>query len=130
MNTLFLQSLSFSRYRTCAALLALMFWFRLECLLYFLLGRFPCRSGVCRTPIEVMSCQLIAYEVVPTFVVKTLLYPGAIAKSIFKKKPIPTYNNILDVYKLKHFKHTPARIDIRHLEVSIFFIVTSTSFHT
>ncbi|PNX75066.1 hypothetical protein L195_g015280 [Trifolium pratense] len=55
----------------------------------------PCRKGICTTPLELTSSQLIASEVVPLFIVKALIYPGALARAIFKQKTIPSYRNLL-----------------------------------
>ncbi|KVH93011.1 uncharacterized protein LOC112516356 [Cynara cardunculus var. scolymus] len=80
------------------------------------LFRFPCRIGTCRTPMELTSSQLIATEVVPSGVVKALLYPGAIGKSILNK-PIPKYNKLLDAYKLKSLRRIPSTTDLQYIEV-------------
>lgn len=69
------------------------------------------------TPLELTSSQLIASEVIPSGVVKILLYPGAIGKAVFNNKPIPKYNNVLDSYKLKNVKRVPSTTDLQHLEV-------------
>ncbi|TKY71539.1 hypothetical protein E2542_SST00271 [Spatholobus suberectus] len=45
-----------------------------------------------------ISSQLIASEVFPLFIVKALLYPGAIAKEIYYQKTIPSYKNVLKLY--------------------------------
>ncbi|XP_058734410.1 uncharacterized protein LOC131606149 [Vicia villosa] len=55
----------------------------------------PCRTGICKTPLELTSSQLIASEVFPLFIVKALIYPGTVAKAIFKQKTIPSYRNLL-----------------------------------
>ncbi|KAL5072592.1 hypothetical protein RYX36_011576 [Vicia faba] len=55
----------------------------------------PCRTGICKTPLELTSSQLIASEVFPLFIVKALIYPGTVAKAIFKQKTIPSYKNLL-----------------------------------
>ncbi|XP_057450677.1 uncharacterized protein LOC130742599 [Lotus japonicus] len=78
--------------------------------------RVPCRMGICKTPLEVTSSQLISSEVFPLFIVKTLLYPGAFVKAICKQKSIPTYGNLLKLYKLSA-RAMSATSDLQHLEV-------------
>lgn len=87
---------------------------------FFLIYRIPCRSGICRTPIQVTCSQLIASEILPTIVVKALLYPGAIANALFKNKTIPSYNNLLELYNLTNMKSALATSDLHRIEVSIF----------
>ena len=82
--------------------------------------RIPCRTGICRTPIQVTCSQLIASELFPAVVVKALLYPGAIANAYFKNKTVPSYNNLLKLYKLTNIKAAPATSDLQRIEVSIF----------
>lgn len=79
--------------------------------------RIPCRIGMCKSPLEVTSFHLLASQVFPEAVVKVLLYPGTVAKAIFKSKPIPSYSRLLNLYK---FKKVYATTDIQHLEVCIF----------
>ena len=79
--------------------------------------RVPCRSGICINPMEVTSCQLIANEILPTSIVKTLLYPGAIVNAVLNGVTIPNYDNLLDIYNLTHVKSAPTILDLRHLEV-------------
>ncbi|KAI3803450.1 hypothetical protein L1987_31602 [Smallanthus sonchifolius] len=81
------------------------------------LFRFPCRIGTCTTPMELTSSQLIASEVIPSGVVKALLYPGAIGKAIFNKKPIPKYNKLLEAYNKKNLKRSPITTDLQQIEV-------------
>ncbi|KAK7255274.1 hypothetical protein RIF29_28681 [Crotalaria pallida] len=78
--------------------------------------RVPCRIGICKTPLEVTSSQLIASEVFPHFIVKGLLYPGALAKAIYKKKDIPSYTNLLKLHKY-NARGISATSDLQHLEV-------------
>ncbi|KAJ9537756.1 hypothetical protein OSB04_030489 [Centaurea solstitialis] len=66
---------------------------------------------------ELTSSHVIASEVIPSGVVKALLYPGAIGKSILNKKPIPKYNKLLDAYKLKNIGHIHSTSDLQHIEV-------------
>ncbi|GMY33999.1 aspartate-glutamate racemase family [Fagus crenata] len=81
------------------------------------LFRIPCRTGICRTPIQVTCSQLIASELFPAVVVKALLYPGAIANAYFKNKTVPSYNNLLKLYKLTNIKAAPATSDLQRIEV-------------
>ncbi|KAL6334031.1 hypothetical protein AAG906_000086 [Vitis piasezkii] len=81
------------------------------------LFRVPCRTGICTTPIELTSSQLIASEIFPAVVVKTLLYPGAIANAIIKNASIPSYNNLLNDYNLINVKEAPVTTDLQYLEV-------------
>ncbi|KAK4350260.1 hypothetical protein RND71_029573 [Anisodus tanguticus] len=94
--------------------------------LYFLLillqvplFRFPCRIGTCTTPIEVSLSLLYANGVVPGGLVKALLYPGAIAKAIYKNNAIPSYGKLLEAYKFNNMKESPATHDLQNLEVII-----------
>ena len=85
--------------------------------LYFYFDRVPCRSGMCTTPLHVTSSQLIASEIFPVAVVKTLLYPGAAANSLVKNFTIPSWDNLLDIYNLTSVKEAPAVTDLQRLEV-------------
>ncbi|XP_059644661.1 uncharacterized protein LOC132286353 isoform X2 [Cornus florida] len=79
----------------------------------------PCRIGICTTPTEVTSAQLIASEVFPAVVVKTLLYPSVIANAMIKNKAIPSYNNLLNIHDLKIVKDFPVTTDLQRLEVLV-----------
>ncbi|GKV42085.1 hypothetical protein SLEP1_g49530 [Rubroshorea leprosula] len=81
------------------------------------LFRVPCRSGMCSTPIHVISSQLIASEIFPVAVVKALLYPGAIANGLVRNMTIPSWNNLLNIYNLTNSKEAPAATDLQRLEV-------------
>lgn len=87
--------------------------------LFNFLYRVPCRTGICTTPIELTSSQLIASEIFPAVVVKTLLYPGAIANAIIKNTSIPSYNNLLNDYNLINVKEAPVTTDLQYLEVGM-----------
>ncbi|XP_039025995.1 uncharacterized protein LOC120159469 [Hibiscus syriacus] len=63
------------------------------------LFRVQCRFGICKTPIEITSSQLIATELFPTHVVKVLLYPGAIVNGIITNKTLPSYSKLLNYIK-------------------------------
>ncbi|KAK6129552.1 hypothetical protein DH2020_036710 [Rehmannia glutinosa] len=81
------------------------------------LFRVQCRSGVCKTPIEVTSSQLIASEVFPLPVVKGLLYPGAIVNGLITNMTVPSWNNLLSIYNLTDIKEASAVADLQRLEV-------------
>ncbi|KAF5461430.1 hypothetical protein F2P56_017533 [Juglans regia] len=81
------------------------------------LFRVPCRSGMCTTPLHVTSSQLIASEIFPVAVMKTLLYPGAVANGLVKNFTVPSWNNLLDIYNLTSVKEAPAVTDLQRLEV-------------
>ncbi|KAL8223667.1 hypothetical protein R6Q57_019142 [Mikania cordata] len=81
------------------------------------LFRFPCRIGTCLTPMEVTSSQLIASEVIPSWVVKVLLFPGAIGKVILSRQPIHNYNNLLEACNLRNLKQASSTNDLQHIEV-------------
>jgi hypothetical protein len=72
---------------------------------------------MCTTPLHVTSSQLIASEIFPVAVVKTLLYPGAAANGLFKNMTIPSWDNLLDIYNLTSVKEAPAVTDLQRLEV-------------
>ncbi|KAK7349146.1 hypothetical protein VNO77_06281 [Canavalia gladiata] len=78
--------------------------------------RVPCGIGICETPLEVTSSQLIASEIFPLFMVKALLYPGALAKAICKHKTIPSYKNLLKLHKF-NTRAISAVSDLQRLEV-------------
>ncbi|KAJ0074770.1 hypothetical protein Patl1_34464 [Pistacia atlantica] len=81
------------------------------------LFRVQCRSGICTTPIEVTSSQLIANEVFPESVIKALLYPGAFAKAILKSSTIPSYNKLLNLYQLTNLNNASVATDLQCLEI-------------
>jgi len=80
------------------------------------ISRVPCRIGICKTPIEVTSSQLIASEVFPRSIVKILFYPGAVAKAICNHKTIPSYENLLNIHQF-NTRTVSAASDIQRLEV-------------
>ncbi|KAF5192328.1 tail fiber [Thalictrum thalictroides] len=94
------------------------------CVIYFFLiilqiplFRVQCRAGICTTPIEVTSSQLIMSEIFPVVVVKSLLYPGAMAKSLVKNLTVPSWDNLLDTYNLTKIKEATEIPELQHLEV-------------
>ncbi|RWR77425.1 hypothetical protein CKAN_00591200 [Cinnamomum micranthum f. kanehirae] len=66
---------------------------------------------------EVTSSQLIANNIFPTVVVKTLLYPGALANSLISDMTIPGWDNMLNLYDLTDVKNAPTVADLKCLEV-------------
>ncbi|KAJ9179065.1 hypothetical protein P3X46_010889 [Hevea brasiliensis] len=93
-------------------------WFLFLIILFQVsLFRVPCRTGICTSPIEVTSSQLIATEICPAFFVQALLYPGAIAKAFRKNRAIPSYDNLLKIYNLTNLKKDSAATDLYHLEI-------------
>ncbi|KAK4395307.1 hypothetical protein Sango_1685000 [Sesamum angolense] len=83
---------------------------------FSLLFRFPCRIGVCLTPVEVVACQLIAGKAFPELVMKALLYPGAVKKSFMEGTTIPSPDQLLSPYK-SNKRRARFTTDLRHLEV-------------
>ncbi|KAK4267520.1 hypothetical protein QN277_024289 [Acacia crassicarpa] len=76
----------------------------------------PCRMGICKTPLEVTSSQLIASDVFPPFIVKVLLYPGALAKALYNNRIIPNFKNLLKLYEFNS-RQTTRTSDLHRLEV-------------
>ncbi|KAG2691527.1 hypothetical protein I3760_08G012900 [Carya illinoinensis] len=72
---------------------------------------------MCTTPLHVTSSQLIASEIFPVAVMKTLLYPGAVANGLVKNFAVPSWNNLLDIYNLTSVKEASAVTDLQRLEV-------------
>lgn len=94
------------------------------CRAYFLLiilqvplFRIQCRSGICTTPIQVTSSQLISSEVFPLPIVKGLLYPGALVNGLINDRSVPSWDNLLGIYNLTHIKEASAVVDLQRLEV-------------
>ncbi|WOL15055.1 hypothetical protein Cni_G23836 [Canna indica] len=81
------------------------------------LFRIPCRSGICTTPIQVTSSQLIANEIFPPSVVKTLLFPGAVVHGLVTNMSLPNWNSLLDMYNLTGAKNASPAVDLQRLEV-------------
>lgn len=88
--------------------------------------RVPCRNKSFETPLEVMSCQLIGSELIPSSLVKTLLYPGAIAKSLIAGSGLPNYHNLFEFYGFDEMKRSSFSTDIHHLEVCFFLSLILT----
>ncbi|KAL3497403.1 hypothetical protein ACH5RR_040135 [Cinchona calisaya] len=81
------------------------------------LFRVPCRSGICTTPLQVTSCQLISSEIFPLPVVKGLLYPGAVLDGLITNMTVPSWDNLLNIYNLTGVKEASAATDLQRLEV-------------
>ncbi|XP_051137138.1 uncharacterized protein LOC127255582 [Andrographis paniculata] len=81
------------------------------------LFRIQCRSGVCTSPIQVTSSQLISSEVFPLPVVKALLYPGAFVNGLINNMTVPSWDNLLNIYNLTDIKEASAVVDLQRLEV-------------
>lgn len=86
--------------------------------------RVQCRSGMCTTPVQVTSSQLIASEVFPLPVVKGLLYPGAIVNGLITNMHVPSWNNLLSIYNLTDIKEASAITDLQRLEVYLLLPVS------
>lgn len=84
------------------------------------LCRVACRNKRCETPLEVISSELIASEVVPSSLVKTLLYPGAFAKSLLAGSKLPNHHHLFSSYGFDHMHPASFTTDIHHLEVCFF----------
>lgn len=69
---------------------------------------------MCETPLEIMSSELIASDVIPSSVVNTILYPGAFAKSLIVGSHLPSYDQLFDDTNRASFSS-----DIHHLEVAL-----------
>lgn len=76
---------------------------------------------MCSTPLHVTSSQLIASEIFPVVVVKTLLYPGAVANGLVKNMAVPSWDSLLDIYNLTSVKEASAVTDLQRLEVLLPF---------
>lgn len=100
--------------------------------LYFFLDyfiRIQCRSGMCRTPMEVTASQLIASDIFPVPVVKTLLYPGAIVNVLVSNMTVPRWGEVLKVYNLTDAKEASPVPDLQRLEVCLINIHVLTYMH-
>lgn len=75
---------------------------------------------MCMTPIHVTSSQLIASEIFPVPVIKSLLYPGAIVHGLVTNMTIPSWENLLNIYNLTNVKEAPPVTDLQRLEVLSF----------
>lgn len=71
-----------------------------------------------------MSLSLLyANGVVPGGMVKALIYPGAVAKAIYKNNAIPSYGKLLEAYKFTNMKESYITHDLQNLEVNYQFII-------
>ncbi|KAL5698075.1 hypothetical protein ACHQM5_029159 [Ranunculus cassubicifolius] len=98
-----------------SAIAARMFFFVI--ILQIPLFRVTCRSGMCKTPLEVTSSQLIASEIFPAGMVKALLYPGALTNGLIRNRTIPKWDDMLNIYNLTEVKDVSAVTDLQRLEV-------------
>ncbi|CAM6095336.1 unnamed protein product [Calypogeia fissa] len=63
--------------------------------------RVPCRTGVCKTPLQVSVGQMAASDIVPEAVLKGFLYPGAIFRHLYQGDTLaPIWGNLLQEYNL------------------------------
>ncbi|XP_065868051.1 uncharacterized protein [Euphorbia lathyris] len=102
----------------CAALISLIAsWIFFFTILFQLpLFRVPCRIGICTSPVELVSSQLVAAQVCPASFVKGLLYPGAIAQAFINNQNIPSFAELVNLYNLKHLKKGLTAIEFQCLE--------------
>ncbi|TKY71452.1 Peroxidase 62 [Spatholobus suberectus] len=78
----------------------------------------PCRCGICKTPLQLISSHLIASEVFPHFIVKSLLYPGALTTEFYNQKATPSYKNVLKSYNF-NTREFSFVLDLQCLEVIV-----------
>ncbi|CAA6672672.1 unnamed protein product [Spirodela intermedia] len=81
------------------------------------LFRIPCRSGMCKTPMEVTCSQLLANEIFPPALVKALLYPGALVSGLVSNMAVPGWDDVLQIYNLTEVKNSSPAPDLQRLEV-------------
>lgn len=72
---------------------------------------------MCITPVEVTASQLIASGHVPSAVVKSLVYPGAMVNGLILKMKIPAWDSILNIYNLTNASESSPTIELQRLEV-------------
>ncbi|KAF9617116.1 hypothetical protein IFM89_033616 [Coptis chinensis] len=95
-------------------------------IVFALSRRVTCRYGICTTPIEVTSSQLIASEIFLSGVVKAFLYLGAVANGLIRNRTVPKWDNVLNIYNLTEVKEASPVTDLQRLEVVLagsFFVV-------
>lgn len=66
---------------------------------------------------HVTCSQLFASDIVPLGLVKTLLYPGAIAHGLAKSRTVPSWSSLVEVYNFTSVKDAPVVADLKRLEV-------------
>lgn len=66
---------------------------------------------------EVTASQLIASDVFPVPVVKTLLYPGAVVNGLVSDMAVPRWGDVLKIYNLTDAKGASPVPDLQRLEV-------------
>lgn len=78
---------------------------------------------MCSTPIHVTSSQLIASDIFPVPVIKSLLYPGAVVNGLINNMTVPRWDNLLNIYNLTSVKEASAITDLQRLEVPFLFFL-------
>lgn len=78
----------------------------------------PCRTGVCRSPVEVTAGQMAAAKVVPEPLIKVLLYPGAAFHALVGDRNSPGWNTILGDYNMTQFD-APSKAYMNRIEVVV-----------
>ncbi|KAK4785783.1 hypothetical protein SAY86_002472 [Trapa natans] len=81
------------------------------------LFRVPCRIGSCESPLQVTSSQLIVSGLFPETILKVLLYPGAAADSVLKKKALPNSDDLLASYGSDYSMGFGTVMDLGRIEV-------------
>lgn len=74
---------------------------------------------MCKTPMEVTASQLIASDIFPVPVVKTLLYPGALVNGLVSDMTVPRWGDVLKLYNLTDAKEASPVPDLQRLEVCL-----------
>lgn len=90
------------------------------------LFRFPCRSGYCVSPLEIAAGQLAASQLVPSLVVKAILFPGAcVFQALNGHTPIKVWTSLLEDYNMTDIA-APSADALPRLEVlaGSYFVVT------
>ncbi|KAL8153371.1 hypothetical protein V2J09_011131, partial [Rumex salicifolius] len=76
-----------------------------------------CRCGICSSPIQLTSSQLTAYNILPTYVTKTLLHPG---DALFKRTHFSKYHDgLLRKCEINGAKKKIINYDILQLEIMV-----------
>ncbi|CAK9197969.1 unnamed protein product [Sphagnum jensenii] len=76
-------------------------FFFLIIILQIPLFRFPCKSGYCVSPLEIAAGQLAASQLVPSSVVKAILFPGAcVFQASNGHTPIKVWKSLLEDYNM------------------------------
>ncbi len=81
--------------------------------------RFPCKSGYCVSPLEIAAGQLAASQLVPSSVVKAILFPGAcVFQASNGHTPIKVWKSLLEDYNMTDIA-APSADALPRLEVII-----------